>query len=173
MASGLMVFFDYFTIWTNLFIAVALTISIGGGGTRLQRFFAHPQTHGCAVTSMFLVGLGYHFLLRQVWNPTGLQWILDLFSHYLLPAGFFMYWFRVIPKLPLPWWSPLAWSLYPFFYFCYALLRGALIGIYPYPFIDVASLGYLIATRNAFALILVFVLAGGILLVIERSAKPH
>lgn len=173
IAAGLMTYFGYYTIWTTLFVALALTIPTAGGHTRVQRFFAHPQTLGCVVTSTILVGLGYHFLLRQVWNPAGLQWFLDLLLHYVVPAGFLLYWFHVTPKSSLPWWSPLAWSLYPFFYFCYVLLRGALIGTYPYPFIDVASIGFLTATRNAFALILVFVVAGGFLLAINRAANSR
>lgn len=32
--------------------------------------------------------------------------------------------------------------IYPLVYFAYILLRGDLLAAYPYPFIDVASLGY-------------------------------
>ncbi len=169
ITAGLMVYFGYFTILTNLCVALALTIPTGGGRTRLQRFFAHPQTLGCMATSTILVGLGYHFLLRQVWNPEGVQWLSDLLLHYVVPVGFCTYWFRVAPKSPVPWWSPLAWGMYPFLYFCHALLRGAFLGTYPYPFIDVNSIGYLSATRNALTLVILFVIMGGILLAAGKA----
>jgi len=169
ITAGLMTYFGYFTIWTNLFVALVLTITLGAGRRRWQRFFAHPQTLGCVATSTILVGLGYHFLLSEIWNPKGLQWLTDLLLHYVVPPGFCIYWFQVAPKSPLPWWSPVAWSLYPFFYFCYALLRGSFLGTYPYPFIDVTSIGFLSATRNAFALLIMFAIFGGILLATGKA----
>ena len=169
VTAGLMVYFGYFTILTNLCVALALSIPTGGVRTRLQRFFAHPQTLGCMATSTILVGLGYHFLLRQVWNPEGLQWFAYLLLHYVVPVGFCTYWFLVAPKSPLPWWSPLAWGIYPFLYFGHALLRGAFLGIYPYPFIDVTAIGYQSATRNALSLVILFVIMGGILLAVGKA----
>ena len=36
---------------------------------------------------------------------------------------------------------PLRWLQWPAFYAVYALIRGAITGFYPYPFIDVSVLG--------------------------------
>lgn len=171
VTEGLMVYFGYFTIWTNLFVALALTLPADGRFGRLHRFFNHPQILACAATSMILVGLAYHFLLRQIWNPEGLQWIADLLLHYVMPAGFCVHWFRSSPKSPLPWWSPLVWSLYPFLYFCHALVRGLLLDAYPYPFIDVTEIGYLPASLNALTLMAAFGLVGIIMLAAGKALE--
>jgi hypothetical protein len=171
ISSGLMVYFGYFTIWTNLFVALALSIPGGPGCSRLHGLCNHPQILACAATSMILVGVGYHFLLRQIWNPDGLQWFADLLLHYVVPAGFCTYWFRSSPKSSLPWWSPLVWSIYPFLYFCHALVRGMLLDAYPYPFIDVTLIGYLPASLNALTLMAAFVIVGIMLLAAGKVAE--
>jgi len=171
VTAGLVVYLGYFTVLTNIFVALALTIPTGDGSTRLQRFFAHPQTLACAATSTILVGLAYHFLLRHVWNPEGPQWFADLLLHYVVPVGFCAHWLDALPKSPLPWWSPLAWSMYPLLYFGYALMRGLFVFTYPYPFIDVTAIGYPMAFRNAFGLVAVFVIIGGLLLAIGKAAE--
>ncbi len=118
----------------------------------------------CAATSIALVALAYHFLLSHVWNPQGLQWLADLLLHYLTPALYCAYWLFVAPKRSLAWWSPLAWSVYPLLYFAYVLLRGAVLGSYPYYFIDASALGYARTLLNASALMLAYLLVGWLFL---------
>ena len=36
-----------------------------------------------AVTAIVLVGLGYHVLLRNIWDPQGAQWLADVLLHHL------------------------------------------------------------------------------------------
>ena len=171
VTDALMGYFGYFTIWTNLFVALALSLPADGRFGRLQRLFNHPQILGCAATSMILVGLAYHFLLRQIWNPEGLQWFADLLLHYVVPAGFCVHWFRGSSKSSLPWWSPLVWSIYPFLYFCHALVRGLLLDAYPYPFIDVTLIGYLPASLNALTLMAGFAIVGIMMLAAGKAAE--
>ncbi|MNT84863.1 hypothetical protein D3C72_2249520 [compost metagenome] len=60
------------------------------------------------------------------------------------------------------------WVLYPLGYFGYALLRGESLGVYPYPFIDVAKLGFAQVVFNALAILLGFVVIGLMLLGLDR-----
>jgi hypothetical protein len=71
----------------------------------------------------------------------------------------------------LRWRHPLAWALYPTVYFVYVLVRGELIGSYPYGFIDVNSIGYPKTLRNAVGLLLVFVILGAVIVAVERIAR--
>ncbi|MGZ5849430.1 MAG: Pr6Pr family membrane protein [Methyloceanibacter sp.] len=60
------------------------------------------------------------------------------------------------------------WMLFPFAYAAYSLMHGAVMGFYPYPFLDVAALGYEQVLLNMGLLIVVF--AGlGLLLVGSRA----
>ena len=168
-AAGLLVYLGYFTVLTNIFVALTLTFQSFARSSRPGRFFAQPQTMACAATSIALVGLGYHFLLRHIWNPEGLQWLADVLLHYVVPVLFCLYWLLALPKQRLAWWSPLAWCAYPITYFVYALARGALLGSYPYPFIDVAAIGYNQALLNALGLLVVFVLVGWLFMALAKG----
>jgi hypothetical protein len=172
LVDGLLTYFGFFTILTNILVALTLTLPVYAPATRLGRFFGNAQTKACAATSIALVGVGYHFLLSHMWQPQGLQWLADVLIHYVVPVLFCAYWLFVLPKQSLPWWSPLAWSAYPIAYFAYALVRGATLGVYPYYFIDVAAIGYGRALLNASGLLLGFVLVGwlflGVVTMIER-----
>lgn len=159
-AQGLLVFFGYFTVLTNIFVALAAT-----AGTR-RRIRDRPRglygigMVGCATTGIILVGLGYHLLLREIWDPQGLQKLADVLLHYAVPLGAVLHWF-VYPHVErLSWRAPLAWCAYPLAYFVYALARGAILHSYPYPFIDVGALGYGRAIANALLLLVVFMVVG-------------
>ena len=170
MLAGLVAYLGYFTVLTNLLVALVLTAHGLGASGRAGRLLRHPQVLACAAVSITLVGLGYHLLLRHVWDPQGLQWVADVLLHYIVPMLFVLYWIFELPKRPLPWWSPLAWAIYPLAYVAYAFLRGEALGTYPYPFIDVGVLGYARSLRNAFSLWLGYVFAGALYLALARAA---
>ena len=77
-----------------------------------------------------------------------------------MPLLFALYWWRRTHKGALRIGHVLAWSGYPLVYFGYVLLRGQMIGFYPYPFIDVAALGYEQVLLNALVMLAAFMLLG-------------
>jgi len=154
---GLVVYFGFFTILTNL--AVAIVCSAGALRGVRSRVYA-PSIVGAATTAIVLVGLGYHFLLRSLWAPEGAQWLADVTLHYAVPIGAMLHWIAYPHSARLPASAPLGWCVYPIAYFVYALVRGALMHVYPYPFIDVAVLGYSRVTLNAVGLLVVFIATG-------------
>jgi hypothetical protein len=74
-------------------------------------------------------------------------------------------------KGPLRWSDPLVWGIYPTVYFIYVLVRGEVIGSYPYGFIDVNSIGYPKTLVNAVGLLLIFVILGLGIVVIDRVSR--
>ena len=60
------------------------------------------------------------------------------------------------------------WMLYPVLYFAYILLRGHLLGVYPYPFIDVEKLGYGQAFINAGGILAGFVAVALAVVAVDR-----
>jgi hypothetical protein len=171
--SGLVMYFGFFTVTTNIFIALVLTVPAFAPASNAGLFFSRPQVLACAATSIALVGLGYHFLLSEHWNPTGAQWLADRLRHYVIPALFCAYCLFFRPTMPLPWWSPLLWSVYPVLYFVYVLIRGEVIGLYPYHFIDVTGIGYAVALRNAIGLWVGFMVAGWVFLGVNRLTERY
>jgi hypothetical protein len=60
------------------------------------------------------------------------------------------------------------WVIYPLVYFAYSLLRGHVLAVYPYPFIDVEKLGYPQVFINAGGLLAGFVLIALLLIGWDR-----
>src|SRR4051812_38806133 len=89
-----------------------------------------------------VVGLVYNLILRQLWKPAGLQFVDDELLHSVIPFLFILYWLMFVPKSELKWKDVLFWLIYPLIYLICILIRGALSGFYPYPFINTDDIGY-------------------------------
>ncbi len=164
IAEALVIVLGYFTILSNLFVALTAGAVALAPGSRL----VSSMLRGCATTAIVVVGLGYHLLLREIWDPQGWQWVADNLLHYAVPVAALAHWLWFPPETRLPKHAPLLWALYPVAYLAYALVRGEWIGAYPYPFIDVPALGYARVFANAAGLLLVFVAVGALLRLAAR-----
>ncbi len=173
VVGGIVAFLGYFTILTNILVCVVLTVPLMAPESGPGRFFSRPSVVTGVATSISLVGIGYYFLLRNVWAPEGLQWFADVMLHYAVPVLFLVYWWLAIPKASLRWVDPPLWSIYPAAYVVYALIRGALIDTYPYPFIDVATIGYQRALLNAFGLQLAFIAVGLLFVALGNASNQR
>jgi hypothetical protein len=171
IGSGLTVFLSYFTVLTNLLICVSLTLSLMASSTSSDKWFTRPSVVAGIATSIAFVGLSYYFLLRHTWNPQGAQLLADVCLHYVVPALYVLYWWFVSSKAALRWTHPLFWSLYPVLYLVYALIRGSIEGSYPYPFIDVAKLGYGRTMLNSLALLFAFLALGLLFVALGRARQ--
>jgi hypothetical protein len=171
VASGLESFFSYFTVLTNLLICISLTLTLIMPSSVLGKWSARPGTVTGIATSIAFVGLSYHFLLRHTWNPQGARLIADVLLHYVVPALYLLHWWFTASKVPITWKNPLSWSVYPTLYLVYALIRGSIIGRYPYPFIDAAALGYGRTMLNAVGLLFVFIGLGCLLVALSRRSR--
>lgn len=175
-AQGLAIYFGYFTVLTNILVGLAICWPIALPTTTLGRFFARPAAIGWVAASIAFVGVAYFTLLRHVWNPRGLQLLADVLMHYIVPALVLIHSGIALRHTALRWTAPLWWSLYPVIYFVYVLLRGALLGRYPYRFIDVSQLGYAVTLRNAAGLWVAFLLLAYVLMAlwrIPRAVNPR
>jgi hypothetical protein len=171
IGEGLVVYLGYFTILTNILVAVTLTVPSVAPATSGGRFFKRPGVRTATAATIALVGLAYHLLLRNVWQPRGLQLVADLVLHYATPILFLLFWWVAVPKDALRWQHIGAWLSFPAGYFIYMLIRGELTGLYPYHFIDVGALGYGRTLANALFVLVGFVGIALLLLVVGRLRK--
>jgi hypothetical protein len=167
--DGLVVYLGYFTVLTNLLVAVSLSWPLLGPRSSPGRWFQRPGVASAIAVSIAIVGLAYHLLLRHIWAPQGLQWLADVTLHYAVPLLCMVHWWFCVPPARMAWHAPLAWAAWPLAYLVYALLRGAWLQSYPYPFIDVTALGYPQTLLNAAGLLVVFLLLGSVLVAIGRA----
>ena len=122
------------------------------------------QTAALITVVMAVVGLGYHILLAGIWQPQGLAWWADQGLHTAVPALVALWWACFAPKAGLVGRDVLGWLIWPIGYAAYALVRGMASGFYPYPFMDVATLGLVQVVVNVAGLAAAF-LALGLLLI--------
>jgi hypothetical protein len=79
-------FFSYFTILTNVLVALALTAPAVAPRSRLGRWAASEGVRASIAMYIAVVGLTYHFLLSHVWDPQGLLWVVNGLLHYAAAA---------------------------------------------------------------------------------------
>lgn len=155
--GGVVSYFGYFTLLTNILCAAILTAHAVQGDTGLRAFLRRPGVTTAAATSIIVVGVVYHLLLAAQWNPQGIDLVVDTLLHTVLPVVFVFAWTRLVPRGAVSLGDTPLWSSYILAYAFYILVRGAITDVYPYPFIDVTVLGYGTTLRNAALLGIAFV----------------
>ena len=141
-ASEVIRFFSYMTIWTNILVTLCFGSIVIFPKTKWSSYFSQPSVQAAAFIYILVVGVAYHFLLANVWSPTGLQYVADILLHYGVPALYILFWIFLAKKRFLSYKYSFTWLIYPFVYFIYSLIRGEITSTYPYPFVDVNELGY-------------------------------
>ena len=137
MVSAVWRFLGFFTILTN--ILVALTFTHAALRPQRRTGLGSARFEAMVAVSIMLVGMVYTAVLRALWQPTGAQKWVDAGLHDLAPILFVAFWL-LRPHGSLRWRQMpllLVWAL---LYCIYALSRGAADGWYPYPFLDAAKL---------------------------------
>src|ERR1700733_8302520 len=96
-------FLSFFTIESNALIAIATTTLLLAPASRWGTFFAKTMTLTALTLYILVVGITYNTLLRSLWNPQGLQRIVDEILHSVIPVLFLIFWFSWQPKQRLQW----------------------------------------------------------------------
>ncbi len=161
-------FFSYFTILTNILVAIAFSFVLLQGDSKWARFFNRPATLTAISVYIIVVGAVYNIVLRMIWHPVGLQKLVDELVHSVIPLLAVLFWFFFVQKSSLQWKNSLSWLIYPLLYSLLIGVRGALSGFYPYPFVNVPVIGYPRALLNGALLALVFLGLSLFLIAIAR-----
>lgn len=152
-------FFSFFTILTNLLVAFYFTITCFQKNNNVSAILNKPGTLTAITVYITIVGLVYQILLRHIWQPKGLQMIVDELLHTIIPIMVIIYWYLYESRASLSFNQIPKWLIYPLVYLIYILLRGHFSDFYPYPFVDVAKLGLSKVLINSILLVALF---GGI-----------
>jgi hypothetical protein len=161
----------YFTILTNIFVGLVLTLPVAAPQSALGKLFERSAVHLSAVASIVIVGAVYHALLASQWDPHGWELVSDTGLHTLVPIGFTLYWFIASPKEALSARVLRSVMVYPAAYTVYVMLRGEVLGRYPYFFIDVPTIGYVSAVRNVVGILVLLLVVASALSVLARSSS--
>ena len=131
-------FFTYFTIWSNILVAVIMWMLV-----------VNPRRNGkifrvlrlVTILMISVTGIIYQGLLAASAKNVGLEVVTNFFEHQLTPIVVVVVWLLVGPRRQIKWADiplalivPIAWAIF-------ALVRGAVIHAYPYGFLNVDKYG--------------------------------
>lgn len=137
-------FFSFFTIESNILAALVLLI-VGFGalaGAKAYRTFAFIR--GAATLYMVITGIVFALLLAGLEQrlQVTVPWI-NIVLHYIMPIVMLVDWLLFPPKFAFTFRQTLLWLIFPLLYLVYSLVRGPLVGWYPYPFLDASQIGWM------------------------------
>jgi hypothetical protein len=135
---GVLRFLSFFTVLTNAIAVIVLATT----ALNARNFLARPTAQTAVVVYIVIVCVIYTLLLRKLWTPSGAQELANDLLHYAMPALYLIFWAVFVPKHELRFRDSVSWLIYPALYVAAMLWRGAVIGQYPYPFLDADKLGY-------------------------------
>jgi len=164
-------YFAYFTITTNLLVAITCVMLLLAPNSRLGEFLGRQKTLTATTSYILVVGIIYNVLLRIIWKPEGVQLIVNELLHAVIPILFLIYWLTFVRKDELKWNSVWPWLLYPIIYTIYVFIFGAITGFYPYHFIDLGQLGLNTTIINACGITLFFIVISLLLVGISKLYK--
>ena len=162
LVGTLWILLRFFTVITNLLVAVTMTRV--ATGRRIS-----PSLLAGLTLAIIFVGIIYATLLHGLVALSGLALVADVLLHYVVPIAMAVYWLAFAPKIGLAWRDAFLWCVYPLAYLFYVVLRGSVDGRYPYPFIDVTTLGYGRIVLNSLMLLVAYLLAGLTLVALGRA----
>jgi hypothetical protein len=164
LAEAVWILLRFFTITTNLLVAVSMTwVAIGRK--------VSAEVLGGLTLAILLVGIIYWLLLHGLHPLSGPALVANVLLHDASPILMGLWWLFFAPRAKLRWNAPIWWAAYPLAYLAYVLARGQMDGRYPYPFLDVGRLGWLQTALNVGGIALGFILAGFALVWID-SWRP-
>jgi hypothetical protein len=165
--------FSFFTILSTLLVAMISTL-LAIDPHRDGRLFRVLRLD--ALVCIVITGVVYHLLLAATHEVSGPYVVSNLLEHTLVPVATVVVWLLVGPRpradartvglsvvLPLVW---VAWTF----------TRGAVVGWYPYPFLDRDALGLTTALVNTGGVAVTFLvlatLAAGVERLLPAAPRP-
>jgi hypothetical protein len=169
MNTGIVNFFSFFTYESNIFAAILFLLG-GVAAIRGAAASKFAAWRGAATVYMAITGAVYTLLLRS--DPVTIPWANDVL-HYIFPVVVIADWFIIIPNIPITYKKGLLWTIYPFIYLVYTLLRGAVTHWYPYTFIDPRTHGYAGVARTSIAILIAALILIALLTYTTKSAHQN
>ncbi len=130
---------SYFTNWSNVAVAVAVTLIAlhPGRSSGLTRGLWHTSLLMITITAVV-----YAVLLAPTDTVVGWAQLTNPIKHIVTPALAVLVWLVFGPRGRLSWRTTLAATLLPLAWIMWMLGRGVLVQAYPYGFVNVAVHGY-------------------------------
>ena len=165
--QGIGFFLSFFTIWTNMLVALTLSAVLGlvGGPFRV---LATPRVFTGVVLAILLVAIVFHVLLSGLRDLSGLWALADFGLHTAVPALMAAWWLVQPDHGRLTLRDPFLWTLWPLGYLAFALIQSLASNWVPYPFLDHFTLGWARVVITCAVIAMAFIIGGYGVLAIDR-----
>lgn len=162
-------FFSFFTIESNLFAAFVLLISAVLILRKKSSSRSFDLIRGASTLYMVTTGIIFSLLLAGIENATltAVPWD-NTVLHYIMPIVLIADWILDSPKKSITFKRALIWLTYPLAYVIYSLIRGAVVGWYPYPFLNPAN-GYVTVLITSLGVTAVVVVLTWVLVQLSKA----
>lgn len=163
-------FFSYFTILSNLLVAITVT-TLALAKDRDSRLWRVLRIN--AIVGITLTALVHWFFLRPLLDLHGSDYLADKLLHIVVPVLAVVGWLVFGPRKRVQPSDLLPSAIYPAVYMAWTLIHGAATNWYPYPFTDVGEHGYLIVLLNACGVIALLAVLSALMLFLDRRLPDH
>jgi len=134
----------YFTILSNITVAVVMTVLAANPGIFTRRTAGGAIWRALRLDSVVMIivtGVVYNLMLAEG-GKTGWDALSNAMLHVIIPILTVVVWFVAGPRRILSFSTVWLSLVLPILWAIYTLIRGAAINAYPYPFFDVITNGY-------------------------------
>jgi hypothetical protein len=161
----------YFTIQSNI-IVVAVCIALAWRPERWRRVAGVPRLVG--LVCITVTGIVYYALLAGDEHFVGIAKVGDVLAHAVSPSLFVGTWLVFGLRGILRRRHAIQMLVFPVSWIALTLVRGAIIHVYPYDFVDVAANGYVAVVITIVALTATAAaMAGGAVALDRRLAERY
>jgi hypothetical protein len=160
-------YFSYFTIDSNL-IATGVLIAAALNRDRAST----PRldlARGGAVVYMSITGIVFTLLLSNTDVDTAIPWVNSV-VHELMPLVMLADWLITPPAARQRLRHGLLWLSFPLVWIVYTIIRGAIVNLYPYPFLNPANGGYASVAVYCVAILIAMLVVSALVVVLANAA---
>ncbi|WP_396149280.1 Pr6Pr family membrane protein [Flavobacterium sp.] len=154
LLNSIIRFFSFFTILSNFLVSICFTTLF----FKFSTLFKSYKTQTAIAVYISIVAIVYNIVLRFIWEPTGLQKIVDELLHVVNPILFVAFWFISKNKIYISYTFTFKILIFPLIYLFSVLSIGHYSKYYPYPFLEVNLIGYSNLIINCIVITVAFIL---------------
>ncbi len=161
-------FFSFFTIVSNIFGAAVLLAAAFG---LPENAHLRDVLRGVATLCLVIVGVVFSVLLANL-DSEVIPWA-NAIVHYAMPIYIALDWCLDPPREPISRRDAALWLVLPAAYLVYTLVRGASVHWYPYPFLNVDTIGYAAVAAYSAGILVFTLLTAYVLMTLGNTLRAR
>ncbi|WP_338627080.1 Pr6Pr family membrane protein [Clostridium baratii] len=159
-------YFSYFTEYSNILVMLwFLNKSILN---ERIKFLNKESVKGALTLYIIVAGIVFFLVLNKAWNQEGIAKLQSYTLHGFAPIAFILDWIIFDEKGNYKYKDIKLWIVFPIVYLFVALFIGKMIGVYPYPFLDLNKISILEFLNYLVYLVIAFIGLALIIVTIDK-----